>query len=77
MLKLGNAFVVRPLLAEDGIAVEEEQRAYDRHFEAPMMELNPAIGAFQNLTVRKWDEYLASAEGQKRHGNRDQASATS
>ncbi len=76
MLKLGNAFVVRPLLGEDGIAVEEEQRAYDRHFEAPMMELNPAIGAFQNLTVRKWDEYLASAEGQKRHGNRDQASAT-
>jgi hypothetical protein len=39
-------------------AVEEEQRGFDRHFDAPMMELNPAINAFQNLTIRKWDEHL-------------------
>jgi hypothetical protein len=25
-----------------------------------MMELNPAIHAFQNLTTRKWEEHLAS-----------------
>ena len=60
MLKAGNALLVRPLLSEDGFAVEEEQRGYDRHFDAPPMELNPAITAFQNLTIRKWDEHLAS-----------------
>ncbi|HKP57683.1 MAG TPA: Rieske 2Fe-2S domain-containing protein [Polyangiales bacterium] len=60
MLKAGNALLVGPLLQEDGFAVEEEQRGYDRHFDAPMMELNPAIHAFQNLTTRKWDEHLTT-----------------
>ena len=60
VLEAANALLVRPLLSEDGFAVEEEQRGYDRHFDAPPMELNPAITAFQNLTIRKWDEHLAS-----------------
>jgi hypothetical protein len=51
------------------VAVEEEQRGYDRFFDAPMMELNPAVGAFQTLTVRKWDEFLKSdGEGTKKSG---------
>jgi phenylpropionate dioxygenase-like ring-hydroxylating dioxygenase large terminal subunit len=66
MLVAGNALLVKPLLAEDGFAVEEEQRGYDRHFDAPMMELNPAINAFQNLTIRKWDEHLASQASRPR-----------
>ena len=64
MLKAGNALLVRPLLQEDGFAVEEEQRGYDRYFDAPPMELNPAITAFQNLTIRKWNEHLASLASQ-------------
>jgi phenylpropionate dioxygenase-like ring-hydroxylating dioxygenase large terminal subunit len=76
LLRIGNALLVRPLLDQDGVAVEEEQRAYERHFDAPMMELNPAIGAFQTLTVRKWDEYLANAEQQKSRGAFDQVAAT-
>ena len=66
LLRAGNTLLVEPLLKEDGFAVEEEQRAYDRHFDAPMMELNPVIGAFQNLTIRKWEEYLASSAGRQR-----------
>lgn len=75
MLRAGNALLVRPLLAEDGFAVEEEQRGYDRHFDAPMMELNPAINAFQNMTIRKWDEHLASLASRPR-GARARAAAT-
>ena len=62
LLHLGNKLLVRPLLAEDGFAVAEEQQGYDRHFDAPAVELNPAIAAFQNLTIDKWSQYLASAE---------------
>jgi hypothetical protein len=62
LLHLGNRLLVRPLLGQDGFAVEEEQRSYEEHFDAPMTDLNPAVGAFQSLTVRKWDEYLASSD---------------
>jgi 4beta-methylsterol monooxygenase len=75
LLRAGNALLVRPLLEQDGVAVEEEQRAYQRHFDAPVMELNPAINAFQTLTVRKWDEYLASTNQQTRSGMHEGAAA--
>jgi phenylpropionate dioxygenase-like ring-hydroxylating dioxygenase large terminal subunit len=68
LLRLGNRLLVRPLLGQDGFAVEEEQRAYEHHFEAPMTDLNPAVHAFQSLTVRKWEEYIASLEGAGRAG---------
>ncbi len=69
LLHAGNVLLVRPLLGEDGFAVEEEQRSYERHFDAPMMDLNPAIGAFQGLTLRKWDEHLAGhAEDRRERG---------
>ncbi|HVW27562.1 MAG TPA: Rieske 2Fe-2S domain-containing protein [Polyangiaceae bacterium] len=75
LLTAGNALLVRPLLEQDGFAVEEEQRAYDRHYDAPMMELNPAIGAFQALTIRKWEEYLATS-GTRQRNSRARAAAT-
>jgi len=75
LLTAGNTLLVRPLLAQDGFAVEEEQRAYERHYDAPMMELNPAIGAFQALTIRKWEEYLAASENRQR-APRARAAAT-
>jgi phenylpropionate dioxygenase-like ring-hydroxylating dioxygenase large terminal subunit len=65
LLHLGNGLLVRPLLGQDGFAVEEEQRSYENHFDAPMMDLNPAIGAFQNLTIRKWEEHLDSGGRRK------------
>ncbi|MET7335610.1 Rieske 2Fe-2S domain-containing protein [Nonomuraea sp. NPDC005650] len=58
MMKLGLAFSVRPLLLEDGAAVEAEQSGYERNFAAPIVDLNPAVHLFQDLTVHKWEEYL-------------------
>ena len=40
--------------------VEAEQRGYEAFFEAPIAELNPAVQLFQQLTIRKWEEYLAT-----------------
>ena len=59
LLRLANRWLIVPLLRQDGVAVEAEQLAWDRHFDRPVPDLNPAVGLFQALTVRKWDEHLA------------------
>ncbi|TYB50770.1 Rieske 2Fe-2S domain-containing protein [Nonomuraea sp. PA05] len=61
LLKLGGALSVRPLLLEDGAAVEAEQAGYERNHASPIVELNPAVHLFQDLTVRKWQDYLDRA----------------
>jgi hypothetical protein len=58
--------VVRPLLLEDGFAVEAEQEAWKKHYEQPIFELNPVVHQFQQLTIRKWEEHLARSESGKR-----------
>jgi 4beta-methylsterol monooxygenase len=65
--------VVKPLLEEDGVAVEAEQAGYEAHFDQPVPDLNPVVHAFQELTVRKWEEYLESRG--KTRGARDDAPA--
>ena len=65
ILKIAKYTLVGPLLEEDGDAVESEQEGYNEHWQAPIAELNPAVHAFQALTIRKWEEYLAKA------GNKD------
>ena len=60
VLKIANRVLIRPLLSQDGFAVEAEQAAYEKHWDAPLAELNPAVGLFQQLIVRRWEEYLAS-----------------
>jgi hypothetical protein len=57
-LRISNELLVKPLLAEDGVAVEAEQRGWEEHWDEPIVELNPAVNAFQALTVRKWEEHL-------------------
>jgi nitrite reductase/ring-hydroxylating ferredoxin subunit len=61
-LQLARWWLIRPLLAQDGFAVEAEQRAYQEHFDAPLIEVNPVVGQFQQLAIRKWEEYLARGE---------------
>jgi 4beta-methylsterol monooxygenase len=63
LLRAANRLHIRPLLNQDGFAVEAEQEGYDACPTAPMIEINPAIGLFQDLTIRKWEEHLAKANG--------------
>ena len=65
-LKLSNRLLIKPLLSEDGIAVEAEQLGYEKHFDAPMIEINPVVDLFQQLTIRKWEEHLAQGEPARR-----------
>lgn len=66
LLKVANRLIFDPLLGEDGWAVEAEQEAYERFYDAPLAEINPAVTEFQSLTIRKWEEHLAKEAGQKR-----------
>ncbi|GHE43619.1 3-chlorobenzoate-3,4-dioxygenase [Streptomyces longispororuber] len=58
LMRLAGALAVKPLLRQDGVAVEAEQTGYEIHHAAPVVELNPAVGLFQDLTIRKWEEFL-------------------
>jgi phenylpropionate dioxygenase-like ring-hydroxylating dioxygenase large terminal subunit len=61
VLRLSNRWLIAPLLAQDGFAVEAEQRGWEAHADQPVPDLNPAVAAFHQLTVRKWEEHLARA----------------
>jgi len=61
-IKFGHKHLVRPLFNEDGWAVAREQEGYESHWDAPVAEVNPQVMAYQRLTVRKWEAYLASQE---------------
>lgn len=69
VMKVANAMFIRSLLAEDGWAVEAEQEGYNAHFDAPPVELNPAIHLFHELSIRKWQEHLARASKVDGHDN--------
>ena len=59
-LRLANRFLIKPLLNEDGIAVEAEQDAYEISAGAPFIEFNPAVTMFQKLIARRWEDFLSS-----------------
>ncbi|MAQ14718.1 MAG: ring-hydroxylating oxygenase subunit alpha [Sandaracinus sp.] len=58
-----NKLLVGKILDEDRVAVEAEQEGYEMHWDAPLAELNPVVKAFQDLTIRKWEEHLAETGG--------------
>ena len=60
VLRLSNRWLIGPLLAQDGFAVEAEQRAWESHSDRPVPDLNPAVALFHQLTVRKWEAHLAT-----------------
>ena len=68
VMKISNHMLIGPLLDQDRFAVEAEQEAYEQHWDAPPIELNPAVNAFQTLTVRKWREWLEREESVAQHG---------
>ena len=59
VLRISNRLLIKPLLSQDQFAVEAEQQAYEAHWDAPIAELNPAVRAFQELTIGKWQAYLS------------------
>jgi len=61
ILDVSKHGLIRPLLAQDGVAVEAEQEGYEQYWNTQFAELNPVVRAFQELTVRKWEEHLAAA----------------
>lgn len=68
VLKVANRLVMHPLLEQDRWAVEEEQKGYERHHDAPVAEFSPVVTAFQKLTIERWEAYLASRDERPRHG---------
>ncbi len=60
LIDVGNKLVAIPVFNEDKVALEEEQRAWEANWDAPVAELNPIVRAFQDLTIRKWEQYLES-----------------
>jgi phenylpropionate dioxygenase-like ring-hydroxylating dioxygenase large terminal subunit len=66
LLTVSNKLLIEPLLQQDGVAVEAEQEGWERHYDEPVAELSPAIHAFQALTIKKWEEHLATLGGKQR-----------
>lgn len=60
VMALAKRLMVKPLLDEDAVACEAEQAGYEAHHEAPSPDVNPVMNAFQTLTIRKWEEFLAA-----------------
>ncbi|HEV2124621.1 MAG TPA: aromatic ring-hydroxylating dioxygenase subunit alpha [Chloroflexota bacterium] len=69
VLKIANRLLIKPLLQQDGVAVEAEQEGYLAHHDAPIAEFNPAVHLFQQVIIRKWEEHLAKerARGDRRY----------
>ncbi len=62
LMTLTGRSIMTPLLSQDVWAIELEQEAYSKHWDAPVAEISPVVKAFQDLTIRKWEAYLASQE---------------
>jgi phenylpropionate dioxygenase-like ring-hydroxylating dioxygenase large terminal subunit len=51
--------VTEEIFRQDGFTVEEEQKSFELHYDKPIPEPNPMVKRFNDITVRKWDEWLA------------------
>jgi phenylpropionate dioxygenase-like ring-hydroxylating dioxygenase large terminal subunit len=52
--------ITREIFRQDGVTVEAEQEAMEAHFHRPLPEPNPSVKLFNQVTVEKWDQYLAA-----------------
>ncbi len=65
VLKIADRTMITPLLSQDRIAVEAEQEGYNRYWDLRPLEVNPAVREMQQVTVRKWREFLESESQNK------------
>ena len=61
LLNVSNRLLIRPLLVQDGTMVEAEQRAYELNADAPAVEFNPAVIAFQEVIIDEWRRHRGDA----------------
>lgn len=59
MMQANRRFTLYPLLSQDVWVIKREQEGWEQHWERPAPELSPVVRHFQDLTIRKWEEYLA------------------
>ena len=57
-LKFAKQVLIKPLFNQDGVIVKKEQEGFEAHPDLVNIELNPVVHMCQNLTIKKWDEYL-------------------
>ena len=69
VMRVSNRWLIAPLLDQDRYAIEAEQEGYEKFWDAHPVEFNPVVKAFQEVTVRKWQEFLEGKEvkGQSPH----------
>jgi hypothetical protein len=60
LMTMSRFVTLQPLLGQDVWVIDHEQNAWERHWDRPAPELSPVVREFQNLTIRKWQEYLDS-----------------
>lgn len=58
ILWIAAPLLLKPILAQDGIALEAEQEGYEQYWDAPPIELNPVVPLFQQLTANKREAHL-------------------
>jgi phenylpropionate dioxygenase-like ring-hydroxylating dioxygenase large terminal subunit len=61
LLWISNRLMIRPLLMQDGVMVEAEQRAYEAQPDAPAIELNPVVIEFQRLIIAEWRDHCGES----------------
>jgi hypothetical protein len=62
MMWMTKYTTLQPLLGQDVWVIDHEQNAWERHWDRPAPELSPVVKKFQDLTIRKWQEYLDSRD---------------
>ena len=65
MCDMTRRYYMDPLFSEDVWVLEQEQLAWEKNWDRPAPEISPVAYAFEELTIRKWEEYLASRGGNK------------
>jgi len=63
MMQFARVSTLYPLLSQDVWVIKHEQDGWERHWDRPAPELSPVVKQFQDLTIRKWEEFLASRSG--------------
>lgn len=64
MMKAQRWVTLQPLLGQDVWVIKREQEGWEKHWHRPAPELSPVVNAFQDLTIRKWEEFLARTRPQ-------------